>query len=50
MQNIQLGSIGKIAAGLGMTLAELMAGVEQLVANPVERKPSRPRGKPKKTA
>ena len=50
MQNIQLGSIGKIAAGLGMTLAELMAGVERLVANPVERKPSRPRGKPKKTA
>ncbi|WP_326522929.1 helix-turn-helix domain-containing protein [Sphingomonas sp.] len=48
MQNIQLGNIGKIATGLGLTLAELMAGIEQLVANPAERKPSRPRGVLKK--
>lgn len=50
MQNIQLGSIGRIATGLGVTLAELMAGVERLVANPVERRPGRPRGKPKTTS
>jgi transcriptional regulator with XRE-family HTH domain len=43
-QNIQLGNIAKIATGLGVTLSELMAGVEALVANPVERPPVKRRG------
>lgn len=48
LQNIQLGNIGKVAAGLGLTLAELMKGVEHLVEYPAERKPVKRRGPRKK--
>lgn len=44
MQNIQLGNIGKLATGLGITLADLMNGVEHLVEHPVERPPVKRRG------
>jgi len=47
MQNVQLSNIGKIAVGLGVTLAELMEGVEYLIDHPVEKKPGR-RGPAKK--
>lgn len=43
-QNIQLGTIARIAKGLDLTMAELLAGAEDLVANPVERPPAKPRG------
>ena len=50
LQNIQLGNVGKIAGGLGVTLSDLMAGVEDLIANPVERVPVRRRGPAKKNS
>jgi transcriptional regulator with XRE-family HTH domain len=50
MQNIQLGNIGKIAAGLGLTLAELMEGIEHLIANPPEKEPVKRRGPVKKAS
>lgn len=43
-QNIQIGNVAKIASGLGITVAELLTGVEQLVENPVPKPPVRPRG------
>lgn len=43
-QNLQLLTISKIAAGLGLSLSELMAGVEQLMAEPVIVPPPKPRG------
>jgi transcriptional regulator with XRE-family HTH domain len=49
LQNIQLGNIGKIATGLGLTLAALMKGVETLVEHPVEKKPVKRRGPVKAT-
>lgn len=49
LQNIQLGNIGKIATGLGMTLAALMKGVETLVEHPIEKKPVKRRGPAKAT-
>lgn len=48
LQNIQLGNIGKIAEGLGLTLSDLFAGVEDLVAKPVVRPPVKRRGPAKK--
>jgi transcriptional regulator with XRE-family HTH domain len=48
MQNIQLGNIGKLAKGLGVSLAQLMDGLEHLVENPAPRPPSRRRVSSKK--
>lgn len=48
LQNIQLGNIGKVATGLGITLGELMTDVEKLVRHPVEKKPVKRRGPTKK--
>lgn len=44
LQNIQLGNIGKIATGLGVSLSDLMKGIEHLVDHPVEKKPVKRRG------
>ena len=44
MQNLQLGNIAKIAVGLDLHLSELLAGVEELVENPIPRPPTKPRG------
>lgn len=44
MQNIQLGNIGKIASGLGVTLSDLLEGIEHLVDHPVEKRPVKRRG------
>ena len=43
-QNVQLHTVSKIAAGLELTLAELLDGVEELVRNPMPKAPVRPRG------
>lgn len=43
-QNIQLGNIVKLADGLGLTLAELMTGVEDLMKSPEPKAEVKPRG------
>lgn len=43
--NVQLRNLAKIAEGLGVTVAELTTGLEELIANPPER-PKRPRRGP----
>lgn len=43
-QNIQLGNIVKIAGGLGLTLAELLVGVEKLMDSPEPKAEVKPRG------
>lgn len=43
-QNIQLGNIARLARGLGVGMADLMAGVEDLVLNPEPKAPAKPRG------
>ncbi len=43
-QNIVLLNIAKISTGLGMTLAELVEGVEELIRNPVPMPVAKPRG------
>ncbi len=45
LQNLQLGNISKIANGLGVTLAELTSGIEQLVEEPVPKPVVKPRGR-----
>jgi transcriptional regulator with XRE-family HTH domain len=44
LQNLQLLNITKIAGALGITLAELFAGVEELIRQPLTKPPTRPRG------
>jgi len=49
-QNIQLGNITKIAAGLGVSLSDLFAGIEALADHPLPKSPVRPRGPAARTA
>lgn len=49
-QNIQLGNIARLARGLGVSLAELTAGVEELVEQPEPKPPVKPRGPAAKRA
>jgi transcriptional regulator with XRE-family HTH domain len=44
LQNLQLGNLLKISEALGLTLSELLAGVEDLVINPVPKAARSPRG------
>lgn len=46
--NVQLRNLAKIAAGLGMTVSQLTAGLEKLVDEPLDRpKPKRRGPRPK---
>ena len=44
LQNIQLGNIAKLAQGLGITIAALLDGVEELVRDPAPKPITKPRG------
>ena len=48
--NVQLRNLAKIAEGLGVTVSELTAGLEGLVADPPERERKPRRGPLPKTA